>query len=56
MNKEYRRNVELLTSVIAPDKLNLISNRLYLVKNFKQLRRRSRDRYFLLLMLLLNIY
>ena len=55
-NKTYRRQVEALVEMVAPERLPSLSSRLYLLKNFSQLRRRPRDRYFLLVMLLLGIY
>ncbi|WP_312478914.1 glycosyltransferase [Stutzerimonas nitrititolerans] len=54
--KAYRKRAESLVGAIAPQRLADISNRFFLVKNFMQLRRRKRDRYFLLFMLLLVIY
>lgn len=55
-NKTYRKQVEALIATVAPERLLDISNRFFLLKNFTQLRRRRRDRYFLLVMLLLGIY
>lgn len=55
-NKTYRRQVEALVEMVAPERLPSLSSRFYLLKNFSQLRRRPRDRYFLLVMLLLGIY
>ena len=54
--KAYRKRVESLVGTVAPQRLADISNRFFLLKNFMQLRRRKRDRYFLLFMLLLGIY
>lgn len=55
-NQDYRKQVELLVGTVAPEHLSDISSRLFLLKNFSQLRRRPRDRYFLLVLLLLGIY
>lgn len=54
--KAYRKRVESLVGTVAPQHLADISSRFFLLKNFMQLRRRKRDRYFLLFMLLLGIY
>lgn len=55
-HKSYRKQVEALVETVAPNRLPDISSRFFLVKNFTQLRRRPRDRYFLLIMLVLGIY
>lgn len=55
-SKSYRKNVEALVAVVAPACLSDIKSRFFLIRNFSRLRRRARDRYFLLIMLLLGIY
>lgn len=51
-----REQVNLVASLVAPEKLPNLNNRLYLIRNFKELRRRSRDRFVLCLIFILNIY
>jgi len=55
-SKGYRKRVGLLVDTVAPHRLANISSRYFLLKNIMQLRRRARDRYFLLFILLLGIY
>ncbi|MGN5594071.1 glycosyltransferase [Stutzerimonas nitrititolerans] len=54
--KSYRKRVESLVGTVAPQRLADVSSRFFLLKNIRQLRRRARDRYFLLFILLLGIY
>ncbi|MFX1712301.1 glycosyltransferase [Stutzerimonas stutzeri] len=54
--KAYRKRVMLLVGTVAPERLSTISSRFFLLRNFAKLRRRARDRYFLLLMLIIGAY
>lgn len=54
--KAYRKRVESLVGTVAPQRLADVSSRFFLLKNIMQLRRRTRDRYFFLFILLLGIY
>lgn len=54
--KWLRNQVNTITALVAPEKLAQLNSRLYLITYFPELRRRSRDRLFLFLMVLLGIY
>jgi rhamnosyltransferase len=54
--KWLRNQVNTITALVAPEKLAQLNSRLYLMTHFPELRRRSRDRFFLFLMVLLGIY
>lgn len=54
--KWLRNQVNAIARLIAPKKTLKLSNRWFLIRNFTQLRRRARDRYFLLLIILLGLY
>lgn len=51
-----RNQVNIIATLVAPSKLKKLNSRLYLAFHFFSLRRRSRDRLFLLGMVLLGIY
>lgn len=51
-----RNQVASITSLVAPDNLDRLSSRFFLISNFSSLRRRFRDRIFLLIMIFLGIY
>lgn len=52
----YRTQVELIMQLVSPGKAVYFLERGYMMKNYKELRRRSRDRYFLLLMLVCRVF
>lgn len=54
--KWLREQVNSITTLVAPEKLASHNNYLYLITHFLDLRRRTRDRCFLLVMILLGIY
>lgn len=54
--KWLRNQVNIITALVAPEKLAQLNSRLYLMANFNELRRRYRDRLFLFLMVLFGIY
>lgn len=54
--KWLRKQVNSITSLVAPAKHKQLNSWLYLVTNFSSLRRRFRDRWFLLAMILLGFY
>lgn len=55
-SKWLRNQVNSIVSLVAPSKYKQLSSWLYLVTNFTSLRRRFRDRWFLLVMILLGFY
>lgn len=55
-DKWLRNQVNIITALVAPEKLAQLNSRLYLMANFNELRRRYRDRLFLFLMVLFGIY
>ncbi len=54
--KWLRNQVNIITALVAPEKIGQLNSRLYLMANFNELRRRYRDRLFLFLMVLFGIY
>lgn len=54
--KWLRNQVNIITALVAPEKLTQLNSRLYLIANFHELRRRHRDRLFLFIMVLFGIY
>ena len=54
--KWLRNQVNIITALVAPEKLAQLNSSLYLMANFNELRRRYRDRLFLFLMVLFGIY
>lgn len=55
-NKWLRSQINMIVSLVAPEKYVKLNSRIYLILNFTQLRRSFRDRYFLLAMILSGIY
>jgi rhamnosyltransferase len=55
-SKWYRKQVESVVSIVEPSLEDCIKSRLFLIKNFKKLRRSKKDRAFLLLTIVLGIY
>lgn len=54
--KWLRNQVNIITALVAPEKLAQLNSRFYLMANFNELRRSYRDRLFLFLMVLFGIY
>lgn len=55
-DKWLRNQVNIITELVAPEKVVQFNRYFYLMANFNELRRRTRDRFFLLVMILLGIY
>ena len=57
IKKKWLRNqIYAIARLVAPEKAFKLSSRWFLIRNFTQLRRRARDRYFLLLMIIVGLY
>jgi rhamnosyltransferase len=54
--KWYRKQVELIAGLVAPEKVGFLKDRSFLMRNFMQLRRRSRDRWILLFLIIFRFY
>lgn len=55
-SKWYRRQVEHLVLLLAPELIDRLGSKLYLAKNIYKVRRRVRDRLFMLSMLIVGWY
>jgi rhamnosyltransferase len=55
-SKWYRQQVKNIVASFSPEMESKLSNRLFLIFNFNELRRRPRDRVVLLLMLVFGMY
>ena len=55
-DKWLRNQVNIITELVAPEKIVQFNRYFYLIANFNELRRRTRDRFFLLVMIFLGIY
>lgn len=55
-SKAFRKQVNLIASLVHPEAAKKISNNLFLIKNFRQLRRRPRDTVLLFIFIIVGIY
>lgn len=55
-SKSFRKQVNLIASLVSPERVRDISDNLFLLKNCSQLRRRPRDAFFLFLLILFGVY
>ena len=55
-DKWLRNQVNIITELVAPEKIVQFNRYFYLIANFNELRRRTHERFFLLVMILLGIY
>lgn len=52
----FRRKVEIVCALVAPEMQRRIANKWFLISKFKELRRRRRDQWLLLVIILLGLY
>ena len=55
-NQWYRSEIEKIMNLMGSERNGLILDRCFLIKNFCKLRRRSRDAFVLLLMLVFRLF